>query len=161
MRKPINNLKLILLFIASIIIINSCAREDTSSIIEAYCYPNPFSPTKEIKEGDPGYDDYLDIISPQNGEPVGKIYEFTRIYVNFIAVKSTTITLVIYDHDGNKVWSTMGYIGFSGNDHEVEVETIWGGENDFGETVNPGLYFCDIIIDDGNTSKKRIDIWVE
>ena len=105
------------------------------SIENAHCYPNPFDNEKEV----------------------GKI-KFNLVTQK--AVDNVKITIVIYDYNGKKVWTR--YIEYGTlNAGSTAVIMRWGGENDIGEKVANGLYFCKIIVESGSTVYKLIKILVE
>jgi len=117
------------------IIFSAGNTNETIKIVEAHCYPNPF----------------------KNEEEVTHIkFKIQSDVTNMNA----TISVFIFDFNGKKVWSKKLAQGIQ-IQPEIEFEVIWGGENDLGEKVANGLYFCKIILEANNTVYKVIKILVK
>lgn len=125
----------------------TACEEKNEIIIDAFAVPNPFDPTKDIN------------VQSTSGTMVVK--EYTNLILAFKNTGNTTyITIEVYDALDNLVWTYSKENTYSG-DTANESSIIWGGQNDLGTIVSPGLYVCKIKIESGYTSTKRIDIWVE
>ncbi len=107
---------------------------ETIQITEAHNYPNPFDNEKEV----------------------------THIKFKIqsdVTNTSANISVIIYNFNGKKVWSKRVLQGEITPNEVFDV--IWGGENDMGDKVSNGLYFCKIIVEANNTVYKIIKILVK
>jgi len=109
---------------------------ETVTIVNAHSYPNPFDNEKEV----------------------------TKIKFKIkseVALNDVVISIMIVDFNGKKVWTKKleRAIVTPGTNDEFEIP--WGGENDIGEKVANGLYFCKIIVEANNTVYKVIKILVK
>lgn len=112
----------------------SSSTNEFVSIENAHCYPNPFKNEKQIAK-------------------------IKFIVKSDIQNDDSTVSVIIFDFNGKKVWTkSLGQMNIPPN---TEFVVKWGGENDLGDKVANGLYFCKIIVEANNTIYKVIKILVK
>lgn len=104
------------------------------SLNQVHNYPNPFHNKKEVT-------------TIKFFAAAGKAYA------------NAGVSILIYDYNGKKVWTKRVLINIPAGSTAFEVP--WGGENDLGKKVAPGLYYGKVILEAANTKTRTLKILVK
>lgn len=104
------------------------------SLNNVHNYPNPFHNKKEVT----------------------KIKFFA---VSGKAYANAGVSILIFDYNGKKVWTKRTAVNIPAGSTAFEVP--WGGENDLGKKVAPGLYYGKVILEAANTKTRTLKILVK
>ena len=102
-------------------------------------------------------DDIANVVNPPiitpnpftpNGDGIND--EITFTFDLFLLLEEVEVELAIYDLSGRRLAQLQ-----KGGSSAGKLEVKWGGRNDEGEMVPPGLYLYRLLVDSDNTSTER------
>jgi hypothetical protein len=102
-------------------------------------------------------DDIANVVNPPiitpnpftpNGDGIND--EITFTFNLFLLLEEVEVELAIYDLSGRRLAQLQ-----TGESSAGKLEVKWGGHNDEGEMVPPGLYLYRLLVDSDNTSTER------
>jgi len=131
----------------------------TNTISDVYNYPNPFSPEDNQST--------TILIKYNNNNRT------SRVLLSVDITSMDSFNIWSFEREFLIVEPTLTQIPLS-QEHEIGIN--WGGQNDAGTTVNPGVYIADIVVKaleqvsedgstvvsvGGNVNEKRIRIVIQ